>query len=144
MKSHGSYQIAHKEHGQSLVEFAITLPLLCLLLLGVVDLGVGFKTYIGLTNAAREGARWITINPDDPQYAVTLIGKEVSDIGLFNNEIGAGSYEVSFTPNKAEYAAGENVEITIHYDYEMLFGSLTNLPTIPFEASATMVVLYDE
>jgi hypothetical protein len=43
--------------GQSLVEFALILPLLALLFLGAVDLTRAFYTYIGLQNASREAAR---------------------------------------------------------------------------------------
>src|SRR5437879_8613904 len=43
--------------GQSLVEFALVLPVLTLLFLGAVDLTRAFYTYIGLENASREAAR---------------------------------------------------------------------------------------
>jgi Flp pilus assembly protein TadG len=43
--------------GQSLVEFALVVPLLALLFLGAVDLTRAFYTYIGLQNATREAAR---------------------------------------------------------------------------------------
>jgi len=46
---------AHR--GQSLVEFALILPLLTLLFLGAVDLTRAFYTYIALENASREAAR---------------------------------------------------------------------------------------
>ncbi len=50
--------------GQSLVEFAIVLPILLLLVLGIVDFGLGFKSYVVLTNATREGARYAVVgNP---------------------------------------------------------------------------------
>jgi hypothetical protein len=44
-------------HAQSLVEFALLLPLLALLCLGAVDLTRAFYTYIALQNASREAAR---------------------------------------------------------------------------------------
>jgi Flp pilus assembly protein TadG len=44
-------------HGQSLVEFALVLPLLALLLLGSVDLTRAFYYYVALQNATRETAR---------------------------------------------------------------------------------------
>jgi TadE-like protein len=48
---------ARAHHGQSLVEFALLLPVLVLLFLGAVDLTRAFYTYIGLENASREAAR---------------------------------------------------------------------------------------
>lgn len=44
------------ESGQSLVELALTIPLLLLLLIGVVDVGRIIFTYIALGDAAQEGA----------------------------------------------------------------------------------------
>jgi Flp pilus assembly protein TadG len=47
----------HGQGAQSLVEFALVLPVLALLFLGAVDLTRAFYTYIGLQNATREAAR---------------------------------------------------------------------------------------
>ncbi|HEY8491025.1 MAG TPA: TadE/TadG family type IV pilus assembly protein [Dehalococcoidia bacterium] len=45
------------ERGQSLVEFALVLPLFLILVFGIVDFGNALQDYITLSNAAREGAR---------------------------------------------------------------------------------------
>jgi Flp pilus assembly protein TadG len=47
--------------GQSLVEFALILTPLFLLLLGIIQFGFIFNTYVTMTNSAREGARTGTI-----------------------------------------------------------------------------------
>jgi Flp pilus assembly protein TadG len=46
-----------RQAGQNLVEFAILAPILILLVLGVAETGNALNAYIGVTNAAREGAR---------------------------------------------------------------------------------------
>ena len=46
-----------REGGQSLVEFALILPALMLLLLGVIQFGFVFQSYVTLSTAAREAAR---------------------------------------------------------------------------------------
>jgi len=43
--------------GQALVEFALVVPLLILLILGIVDFARAWNVYEVLTDAAREGAR---------------------------------------------------------------------------------------
>ena len=43
--------------GAVLIEFALSLPLLLLLIVGIIDFGFVFQKYQVLTNAAREGAR---------------------------------------------------------------------------------------
>jgi Flp pilus assembly protein TadG len=50
--------------GQSLVEFALVLPIFLLLFFVVMDLGTAIFTYNSLTNAAREGARLAIVNQD--------------------------------------------------------------------------------
>ncbi len=45
------------ERGQSLVEFAIALPILAILLLGMLDFGFAFNHHLSLEYATREGAR---------------------------------------------------------------------------------------
>jgi len=45
------------ERGQSLVEFALVVPIFLVLLFALVDFGRGFQAWIEVTNAAREGAR---------------------------------------------------------------------------------------
>lgn len=50
-----------RQAGQSLVELALLTPILLWLALGLVDFGRAFSTHVGLTNAAREGARYATL-----------------------------------------------------------------------------------
>lgn len=45
------------QRGQSLVEFALVVPVFLVLLFALVDFGRGFQAWIEVTNAAREGAR---------------------------------------------------------------------------------------
>jgi Flp pilus assembly protein TadG len=45
------------ERGAELIEFALILPLILILLMGIFDFGLAFQRYEVITNAAREGAR---------------------------------------------------------------------------------------
>ena len=45
------------EKGQTMVEFAIALPVLCLILFAVIQFGIVFNNYLTLTDAKRAGAR---------------------------------------------------------------------------------------
>lgn len=57
-------QRRRKSRGQSLVEFALVLPLFLLLVFGIMDLGLAVFSYNSITNAAREGARLAIVNQD--------------------------------------------------------------------------------
>src|SRR6266516_952313 len=48
---------SRSEKGQTMVEFAMVLPILCVLLFGVIQFGILFNNYITLTDAVRAGAR---------------------------------------------------------------------------------------
>ena len=52
-----------RERGAALVEFALLLPLLLMLLLGIVSVGVAYNHQISLTHAAREAGRFAATLP---------------------------------------------------------------------------------
>jgi hypothetical protein len=52
--------------GQSLAEFALVLPVLLLLFMGILDFGRAVYAYNTLSNAAREGARVAIVDQNAP------------------------------------------------------------------------------
>lgn len=50
------------ERGGALVEFALVLPLLMLVLMGMVDFAQAWHTHHVMADAAREGARWAVVD----------------------------------------------------------------------------------
>lgn len=52
-----------RSRGQGLVEFAISLPVVLLMILFGIDFGRVFLGWLTLTNAAREGANFAALNP---------------------------------------------------------------------------------
>jgi Flp pilus assembly protein TadG len=116
---------------------AITLPILLLILIAVVDLARAFDAYIVLTNAAREGARYGSRNP----------AFEVSDIQLLvaRDVLGSGTNitrmeHFTTTDVLVEGLGGIStaVTVTVSYDFEMYFGGIVGLNTIPLEKVAAM------
>jgi Flp pilus assembly protein TadG len=61
--------MTHRQHsdqrGQSLVEFAVALPVIVLLVLGLFDFGRAVIFYSELANASRTGARIAIVNQSD-------------------------------------------------------------------------------
>ena len=53
-----------RTRGQSLVEFALILPILLILMLGIVDFGRAIFAYNAVSNGARSGARVAIVNQD--------------------------------------------------------------------------------
>lgn len=53
--------VARDRRGQAVAEFAIVVPLLLLLLVGIVEFGSAWRSYQVVTNTAREGARMAVV-----------------------------------------------------------------------------------
>jgi Flp pilus assembly protein TadG len=56
--------VKKNERGQTMVEFALCLPLIALMLFGVIQFGIVFNNYVTLTDAVRAGARKATVSRD--------------------------------------------------------------------------------
>jgi hypothetical protein len=61
------------ERGAELIEFALVLPLLLLIMVGLVDFGILFQRLEVVTNAAREGARMAVL----PGYATADVNARI-------------------------------------------------------------------
>jgi Flp pilus assembly protein TadG len=61
--------------GQGLVEFALVLPVLLLLIMGIIEFSYVFAVYTGVFNAAREGVRYGVTEPRDVA-GITLSARE--------------------------------------------------------------------
>jgi Flp pilus assembly protein TadG len=55
--SHRRRNSLRSEHGQAAVEFALVVPVLLLLLLGIIQGGIVFHNYLTVTDAARAASR---------------------------------------------------------------------------------------
>ena len=53
--------LVHGEDGQNLVEFALLLPVLLYILMGIIQFGLIFAVYVTINNSVREAARWGSI-----------------------------------------------------------------------------------
>ena len=58
------------ERAVSTVEFALVVPLLFLLLVGILDLARGVSAYVVVSNASREGAQYAMLRPTAAPSAI--------------------------------------------------------------------------
>lgn len=56
----------NKSKGQSLVEFAISVPILMMILMGLLDLGRYYYVAVALEDAVAEAALYASVNPSCP------------------------------------------------------------------------------
>ncbi len=120
-----------RESGQAAVEFALILPLLVLLLVGVVQVGAILSAALTLQMAAAEGARVAIVGASNTQIVAQVDGVAA--------DLPASELTVTITPSGARLA-GTNVTVSVSYQAPVLFGTLAGLwgSTIPVSGSATM------
>jgi Flp pilus assembly protein TadG len=64
---------AARQGGQAMVEFAMMLPLLVVLAVGILEFGMLFKDHVGIHYAAREGARAGAAASRNPNADCTIL-----------------------------------------------------------------------
>ena len=104
----------HRQDGQALVEFAILLPVLLLLLLGIIQFGVSFNNYIQVTSAARKGARKASVSRTLGSSAATTAARTAAKNAAPN--LGLTDSQITVTATGA-WAQGTDVKVTVKYPY---------------------------
>jgi len=107
------------EKAAELIEFALTFPLLLLVVLGIIDFGLLLQRVQVLTNAAREGAR-ISVLPD---YGSADIGARVNQYLLAAGLPGSASTLLGATQTLA-VGGGKCIEVipvTVTYTHTYTF-----------------------
>jgi len=121
-----------RNRGQSLVELALTLPLLFTLLAATFDMGRGFTIYLTTVHAAREGA-WVgSQRPWDTGAIQQAALDEITRAGL---DAGKASVSVSSS------SSGQPVQVTVTYQYTPVLPFLPVSGDIQIQATETMIAL---
>jgi Flp pilus assembly protein TadG len=94
--------------GQSFVEFALVLPFLVFLILGIVQFGRAWHNYLTITDAARVGAREGAVHRTT---ACTSATTKINSLGV----IPAGSSVTCTTPGGLVTGQPLNVQITYSF-----------------------------
>ena len=115
----GALKRLSSERGAELVEFALTFPLLLLVVLGIIDMGLILQRYEVITNAAREGAR-VSVLPGygDPEI-VARVNQYLQGTGLAADTIDP------VVPVRTMVSVGgycvNVVAVTVAYDHPFFF-----------------------
>jgi Flp pilus assembly protein TadG len=109
---------------QSMIEFALILPIALLLIVGFLDIGRAFFFYSSLTNATREGARSGLVmnlegydtNPTIKTSVDTAIKNKVIDYAFGMSNLVPGDITITITQN-ATTLLFEKITVTTTYCY---------------------------
>ena len=132
----GVKQNKSKEIGQSMVELAITITFLMILLAGTIDLGRAFFTWMGMRDAAQEGASYASINPNDGAGIVARMKYNYDQV--IRDPGAIISVNVQFSGPKCLAANPSVVTVTIDYTnfkITMPFLGMILGDTIPIHAT---------
>ena len=122
-------RVRQKEHGASLVEFALIAPLLILLLFGIIEFGWLFGQYNDVKHGAREGARYAAVNAGSDAAMRTYVCNTMEGLSA-----GMTQLEVSATDG-ATSTRGETASIRVR----ATLSSLSGLPLITTFLPPTLV-----
>lgn len=96
-----------EETGQNIVEFALLLPILMYILMGIMQFGLVFAAYLTINNAVREGARWGSISVYDTSGTATA-NEETRHDGVRDRIIqGRGILNIPATGSNDNFNSGD-------------------------------------
>lgn len=99
--------IAAAEHGQTLVEFALVLPILLLLVVGIAKFSLALNSANDETHLANEVARYASVNEDPSPEALQKWAKTQADSAALSGQL------VCITFPKGTSNIGDPVEVKV-------------------------------
>lgn len=136
--------------GQSLVEFVLIFPILIILVFGVIDFSMGIRSYVSLTNATREGARYGAVGNPLGSSITTCVGQPNTTVSGRVCTVSEGLHkdQMTVTPEcdpSCEPGNSLHVAATYQYDFFTPLGDMIGFfsggsfpETIDMESSVDM------
>lgn len=123
-----SRQLLQQHRGQSMVEFALILPILLLLLTGIVDFGLLLHDQLKVSEAAREGAR------------TAALGGNNANVYARVNQVASGlSVNTTIIPEPTRIA-GNTVNVTVRHTYSFITPMIGSFFNNNFTASGVAIM----
>ena len=141
-----------RSRGQSLVEFALILPLLMVFLATILDLGRIYYANISLLNAAREGAFQASKTPDsydDNQPCNTTTNLIVCRVQLESKgsmvEVAESDIDMSCSKSGCPLEANSTVTVHVRGEFQLItpiLGFIFGGQTLGLDTAATQQIEY--
>lgn len=138
-----------RPRGQALVEFALIVPVLLAMLLGIIEFGWLIKNNLTIANAARDGARAAALGKSTTEIK-TRIKNEASPVTVTDSEITLQHYAYGSTSGPAlsdttsgttttnNATSGELIKVTVKVPHKQLTGFFPFLKNRANEADVVM------
>jgi Flp pilus assembly protein TadG len=124
-----------RDRGQSLVEFAVVLPVFLLILAGILDFGLGLYSQMTIINASREGARLGVVEPGNVSGIDARVKAMSTSLDLAKMNVAVSCERPSGSSfvacSSPSWQAGDAVVVKVDYAYSMIWplamGNILNL-----------------
>jgi Flp pilus assembly protein TadG len=138
MKANRFRKTRKTEKGQSLVEFALVIPLLLLLVIGIFEFGRAWMTKNVMTGAAREAARMAAVSPptgmDNTAWNLAISAR--ANTILTSAGVAPATITVIHAPETFDPSV-YNVTATVIYTFPVLTGFIPDL-NVTLSSTTTM------
>lgn len=154
MKLKDTKRFLKEKSGQSLVELAISLPVILIILIGTVDFGMALFSYAIIRDAAQEGALYGSFNPSNEEQ-IEIRARNIlirSNEDIFSSPVDLrdpSDIRVDIQAKGAECqgitgGAANSIQVRVIYQYPIIMpfaGEIIGSDTIQLTGSATNVIL---
>ena len=147
------------ESGQAMVEFALILIPLMILVVGIIQFGIGLNYWLDMNRLANQGARWAVVNgwPNCPRTdpnpctgatagpgnsLPAYVKSQATSAGLRSSVAVTVCYPVPGVNDPPAGSVGSPVKVQLDSPYR--FRLIMKLPTINLRAAATMRIENDK
>ena len=113
-----SHQGTRGSSGQSMIEFALVLPMLLVLVFGIIEFGNAWRHYQLITNTAREGARIAVLPSSTAAIVDSVINDRLDRSGLDASKATITKTILDF--GDSGYSNSSDI-VTIEYPYDFVF-----------------------
>lgn len=118
-----------RQRGQAMTEFALLIPVMIMLVLGIIEFGRAFYYYSSIANAAREGARYGVVHAADQDGIRAAAVSNAVGLGLTFSNIDAQCLPSGIC------AFGNQVRVTVTYNFTSV---APLIPSFTMNRTATM------
>ncbi|MDX6438555.1 MAG: hypothetical protein QOF45_1138 [Gaiellaceae bacterium] len=101
------------DRGQTMVEFALVLPILCVVLFSIIQFGLLYNNYITLTDATRVGARKGAVSRQAANPAA------LAEAATRSSADGLKPADLIVTVTATAWAPGADITVDATYPYDV-------------------------
>lgn len=138
-------EVRSRERGQAAVEFALTLPILVIVVLVIFDFSRAIWYYTALAEAAREGTRFAIVHGASSASPVGPVANDATAqdvVRRFAFAMDANQLRVVFTWPNGTNEAGDPVRVEVGYTYVPLTGFIAGGASIPLTSTSEALIVY--